>query len=562
MNRDTKIILGSIWFSLIAHLFFILSSTFISFPGASQAREQVKKIFHITPVKKEELKINDSFDDKKNNTADITSLEKRDINSDSSLEEIIKNFPVVKERHFDKKDELKKERPMGDILENNILPAPEKFLKIESLKEKETILSDTKKTENKLLYKMPTITSPASDKIILKNMPRKTDGSSGKKDSTAGIMSGIDAGIELPNMLSNPAGLGRAFGIGDGNKKYEDISDYLDIKVLKYIPPNTKEKYFKIIITKKPRALLELIPKEIIFLIDSSKSIGEPNLSYIKETVTRILYKLNTGDKFNVFAFKGELIKFSEASKQVNENTILAAKKFIDTLESTGQTDVYSALLDIVNTKQKFIPSYILLISDGKPTVGIIDSKKIIQEVTRRNNRNRPIFTFGGDSKLNKYLLDFVSYQNRGWTKFTRNARDIKKVLNNLYDEISSPLLLNLRYRFLKVNEEEIYPKYLPDFYSGSEFVLYGRFQDEDIFLMQILGEIGKETKEMIFQRSLEKAENGTDEIAKEWAFRKIYHLISEDTMGKTKHEYLKKEIDALSKKYDIITPYNLEEVK
>lgn len=347
---------------------------------------------------------------------------------------------------------------------------------------------------------------------------------------------------------------------GAGTSKYADIGAFLNIALYKYADPVSGEKYFKLTVSAKKDANLKVMPKEIIFLLDSSKSITQKKLEYMKAAVVSALGDMNPGDKFNVVAFRNDIARFQGEAGAVNKKTVSDAGNFVRGLESTGQTDVNNALLGMVETPIPMKPSYVILMSDGRPTTGVTDSKRIIQEITRENRMQRPVFTFGGGERVNKYLLDFTSYQNRAWSRFAGREGDIPREFKEFFKEIKSPILLDVRYRLINLDPAEVYPKFLPDFYKSSEFVLYGRFKDEDVFSMQLLGNANGEMKELIITESLNDAKDGGPKIASEWAFRKIYYLISLDTLGAGNHAELRGEIEALSAKYGIVTPYNIEE--
>ena len=120
-------------------------------------------------------------------------------------------------------------------------------------------------------------------------------------------------------------------------------------------------------------------------------------------------------------------------------------------------------------------------------------------------------------------------------------------------------MLLDVRYRVSGLDIGKMYPKFLSDFYKGRPFVIYGKYSDEKDFSFQLLGSVNDTTKEFIFNASLQNAIPAGEEIAREWAFTKVYHLISEQTMGIGNSARLQKEITELSAQYDITTPYDLK---
>ena len=99
---------------------------------------------------------------------------------------------------------------------------------------------------------------------------------------------------------------------------------------------------------------------------------------------------------------------------------------------------------------------------------------------------------------------------------------------SKFYDEIKDPLLLNVRYYVSGLNDKEIFPQTMPDFFKGSQFVIYGKYTNEDKFVIQIRGEMVQDKKEFIVSASLKNASAGDKQIARDWAFHKVYYLISQ----------------------------------
>lgn len=342
-------------------------------------------------------------------------------------------------------------------------------------------------------------------------------------------------------------------------RKYEALDEFLDIEVYTYEDPRDQQNYYMIkIFAKKGVRAFSAMPKEILFTIDSSLSISKDRLEEVKQGIRYCLAHLNKNDVFNIIAFKEKAVFFSPSSVAATPEMVKKAESFVQNLEASEKTDVYSAFTKIVELPLARVPSNVILISDGRPTYGVVDSREVINQVSRINGRIRPVFAFSGGAKVNRYLLDFISYQNRAWSQFIKKTWDIKKGLADFYDKIKDPLFLNLRFRLNGLEEASVYPKSLPDFYNNAEFTLYGTYTNEDEFSMQLLGDVDGKTKELIFSRSLKNAKKGTEDIVRGYAFNKIYYLISELTKKGNSPELLN-EINALSEKYGVTTPYSPE---
>lgn len=341
--------------------------------------------------------------------------------------------------------------------------------------------------------------------------------------------------------------------------KYESLDDFLDIAVFTYEDPRDGEKYFMIkIFAKKGAEGLRVMPKEILFTIDASLSISPDRLEEVKKGIRYCLQHLNKDDVFNIVAFKDKVSFFRPGSVAATPETIKEAENFVQSLTASQQTDVYQAFKQIVDLKPARRPSDIILISDGRPTHGVVDSRDVINSVTRANQKVRPVFAFSGGAKVNRYLLDFIAYQNRAWSQFIKRTGDIDKGLAEFYDKIRDPIFLDLRYRLNGVDESAVFPRSLPDFYKNAEFTLFGKYAGEDKFSMQLLGDVDGKTKELIFQRSLKEAKPGNEDIMRGYAFNRIYYLISRMTQ-KGDDPGTVAEIRALSERYGITTPYSQE---
>lgn len=341
--------------------------------------------------------------------------------------------------------------------------------------------------------------------------------------------------------------------------KYEPLDNFLDIQVYTYQDPASGEKYFMIkIFTKKDVSQFKVMPKEILFTIDCSLSISPDRLDEFKRGIRHCLENLNKDDVFNIVAFRDQASFFAGQSIQATPQSIKQAERFVSELTSNRTTDVYGAFEKIVQTAPARDPSNIILISDGRPTHGVVNSRELINSVTRLNKKVRPVFAYSGGAKVNRYLLDFISYQNRGWSQFIKERGQIHKGLGDFYAKIKDPIFLNLRYQLNGLNDGEVFPKSLPDFYRNAEFTLYGKFENENDFSMQLLGDVDKNTKELIFTRALADAPKGGVEIMKGYAFNKIYYLISRVTTT-GQNETLLKEIRQLSQRYGVTTPYSPE---
>lgn len=361
-------------------------------------------------------------------------------------------------------------------------------------------------------------------------------------------------------------GTGSAGGSGFGNVRAierakaerpdETLAQYLDVVVETYRDPRDKQGYFQISIIPGPNAAaLAAMPKEVIFLIDASLSINRQRIREFKQGIEYVLQNLNAGDRFNILTFKEDIAAFRPASVTVEAGEMDAALDFVSNIYASQRTDFYDAFQKVLQRKLDMTPSYLLLFSDGRPNTGITNPVQIISEITALNQRKRSIFAFSGGERVNRFLLDFLAYENRGWSEYAQAEKEISQRIQQLYNKIRNPILSNLRFQLSPLDEAAVYPKHLPDFYRNTAFVLYGTYQEETQFSMRIVGEVNGEKREFLFTRDLRQARPGDSGIARRWALNKAYHLISKLTLEGFDPQAAE-EIRTLNRRFKIRTPY------
>lgn len=351
--------------------------------------------------------------------------------------------------------------------------------------------------------------------------------------------------------LRGAGGMGaRGGGKGGG----VSIDEYLLADLVVYRDPDDGRKYFKItVMAGKEVDRFKVMPKDVTFLMDSSLSIQSELGSY-KEGLAYCLEHLGKDDTFNLVRFDASVRPLGEAPLAATPDAVSRAKEFIGRIIPSNITDVYGALAAVLAKPAARKPSYVILLSDGRPTAGLKDPRAIITRVVGQDGGTRPVFVFASGGRVNRYLVDFLAFTNRGWAEYAGQP-SLDNELSTFYDKIKDPVLLAPRYRFSGVPADEVYPKVLPDFFRGVSFTIVGRYDADTDFSMQIVGEGADNMLEFVFADSFKNARDGTREIARQWAYNKIYELVARSIL-KGSDPAVTAEIEALQKKFDIKTPY------
>ena len=318
-----------------------------------------------------------------------------------------------------------------------------------------------------------------------------------------------------------------------GERPYEQLNAWMniDLHVYEETKNGKTDGYFMLVITAKENNILKVIPKDVFFIVDTSSSIGAGRLFEFKSGVTRSLKDLNQNDRFNLLTFRKTPQNYSKVFLPHSAAALADVKKFFSQVDSEGRTDIFRALLPLASLpREQDRMRMAILMSDGNANEGEKNATRIINQFTTKNGRNNSLFGLSGARKVNRFLLEFLAYQNQGLTEYERTENMIGQDFHEFYLSVRDPLLMDLEFKFAGTNPDEVFPRNLPHIYQNTPLRIYGRYDPdaEKLFTMQILGNSFGSTKELLARQSFEKARRGTRQIALDWGKQKTYHLIGQ----------------------------------
>lgn len=340
--------------------------------------------------------------------------------------------------------------------------------------------------------------------------------------------------------------------------QYAFIDDLLDIAIDTYQAPGEPLGFFRLRIAPKEAGAMQALPRDVTFVLDASSSISQRKLDLSVRGLIQALESLQPQDNFNVVIFRDTPGFFKGGYVPATSENKAAAAVFLKGLESRGETDVFKALQPVIQSLPRDGgPGIVVLVSDGRPTTGLRDSRQIINGLTADNVRNT-VFAFGGGRTVNRYLLDLLAYRNRGASRVIDDIERIDDELPLFLASLREPLLVDLRADYGRIDGANVFPSAIPDFYRGRPVTVYGRYDpaSDREFVMRLTGLAGDKRKEVIFRADLGKASTGDSDIARNWAFAKSYHIIGEISRVGEQPE-LVSELRELSRRYGVRTTYS-----
>ena len=277
----------------------------------------------------------------------------------------------------------------------------------------------------------------------------------------------------------------------------------------------------------------EIVPKDVVFLMDTSGSQSGTPIKQSKELMRQFIGGLNPEDTFNIVDFSNAATKLANNSLPNTAQNRDKALAYVNSLDANGGTQ----LMNGINTVLNFPPPpagrlrSIVLITDGL----IGDDKYIIGEVQKRLQPGNRLYTFGVGSSTNRFLINRLAEVGRGTSEIVPYSESATETAQEFFQEINNPVLTNIETNWIGKGEKpEIYPLAAPDLFANQPLVLHGRKGDGENGKLKITGTLAGGKR---YEQTLDVNFNqvtGNSAIAQLWGRAKIKDLMHQMHWGET----------------------------
>lgn len=323
--------------------------------------------------------------------------------------------------------------------------------------------------------------------------------------------------------------------------------------------PVDPDGFFLIMLAPRPEAAIETLSKDVILVLDRSGSMDGEKFRQAQEALRYILRHLNPDDRFNIIVFSTGLETYGRNLRPAEEANEAIA--WVDRQSAQGSTDINRALLEAAAMSDRERPTYLIFLTDGLPTEGIVESQDILDNLDSTAPDNLRLFAFGVGYDVDTFLLDSLAQAHHGSSSYVLPGERLDEVLSAFYAKISSPVLTDLSLDFEEIRTYDIYPDPLPDLFAGSQIIVVGRYREGGIADIVLRGKV--EGRRQTFRFDEQRFADDDDEIRSSvldaiprlWATRKIGYLLNQIRLNGPDKETID-QIVRLSIRYGIVTPY------
>ncbi|KAG8128261.1 hypothetical protein E2320_015124 [Naja naja] len=305
-----------------------------------------------------------------------------------------------------------------------------------------------------------------------------------------------------------------------------------------------------------------------------SGSMSGNKIRQTKEALEKILEDLNPKDHFNLIVFSGSSSKWNPTLLQASKENVESAKQYVKTIHAQGGTNINEAVLTAINsldqaTYEELLPeksiSMIILLTDGEPTIGVTDPKKIQKNINEANQGKYFLYCLGFGFDVSYSFLEKLALDNSGVARRIYEDSDATLQLQDFYSEVAIPILKNININYVGNAVEDVTENNFKLLYEGSEIVVAGKFDNEiDIFSLEVKAQ-GHGSNLTLKENAdvTEKAQVFEHQeyifgnfIEKLWAYLTIQQLLEKAVLAEgAEKKNLENQTLNLSLKYSFVTP-------
>jgi Ca-activated chloride channel family protein len=289
------------------------------------------------------------------------------------------------------------------------------------------------------------------------------------------------------------------------------------------------------------------LPREVIFVIDNSGSMGGTSITQAKASLIFGLSHLQPGDRFNVIRFDHTMDVLFTDSVPADAEHIGRATAFVNALQAAGGTEMvpamHAALTDNAHDDANTLRQVVFL-TDGE--VG--NEQQLFETISAMRGRSR-VFMVGIGSAPNTYLMTRAAELGRGAFTHIGSVDQVEERMRGLFAKLENPAVTGLAVKFSSATAD-IAPAVLPDLYRDEPLVLAAKL-DKLAGSVEIKGRIGDRPWSVTLP--LANAAQGKG-LSKLWARRKISDAEVARTTRQVSPEEADKTILALALQHQLVT--------
>ncbi len=326
-----------------------------------------------------------------------------------------------------------------------------------------------------------------------------------KRIGTSGAVAEISSEDSIPNK--------------DFVMKYAVVGEKPEMAVLAH-SKGPDQGYFMLMIQPKLDAeLAKAPPREVVFLVDVSGSMGGEPTEKVKEAMRHFFRLSKPDDTVQVITFAGSANRLFEKPVPATEENVSRALNFTQQIRGGGGTEMLKGIRMVLNEPVDPVRvRIVVMLTDGY----IGNEAEIIAEVGKRAGDQIRFWAIGIGSSPNRFLIDGVAKQGGGMSGVIELNTDPKELVSQIVERIHRAQLAKIQIEWNELSVSEIFPRRIPELWAGRPVIVFGRYAEGGKTRLRLSGVAEGKPLSYSLDVTLPHEQPKHGVLSKMWARKKI----------------------------------------
>ena len=289
------------------------------------------------------------------------------------------------------------------------------------------------------------------------------------------------------------------------------------------------------------------LPREVLFVIDTSGSMYGPSLDQGKDALRLALTRLRPKDRFNIIQFNSVTHRLFASPQPAVQAQFDQALHYVNALRATGGTEMLPAFaLALDGAVQPDRLRQVIFLTDGQ----IGNETELFATIEKRLGDSR-LFTVGIGSAPNSYFMRRAAEIGRGFFTYIGKIDQVRERMTGLFQKLEHPVLTDLAIAGEGWTQADLLPVRIPDLYTGEPILITLKapsFPNR----ITLTGRIGSRPWQAEFSLTDRQAREG---IAVLWA-REAIHALTERLAHSSDQASLRNQIVEVALRHHLVSRF------
>ena len=296
-------------------------------------------------------------------------------------------------------------------------------------------------------------------------------------------------------------------------------------------------------------APLPSVPRELIFVVDTSGSMHGTSMEQAKRALGLALSGLKPADRFNVIQFNSTTSALFPSSVEASTNNVDIARHYVIGLASNGGTEMRSAIQQALAGQQSGEHlRQVIFITDG--SVGNEDELFGLIEQRLGNTR---LFTVGIGSAPNSWFMRKAAEAGRGTFTLISALHEVGEKMERLFRKLEQPQLTDIVVEWPGGANVQAYPEITPDLYTGEPVIVRARLDSEVVGSVSMRGNSALGTWAAELPIGISEPRSG---VAALWARARIEDLMDRQRRGASSPDETRNAVTKTALSHHLVSKY------